>query len=172
MDSLLNFPPLIDWRLLFSRTTTSDRVLDAQSIFWVTKTKTRAKNKGTAMDGPSSVDEPLAFYHTPVILMDKLARLIYGTIEEKVTPNLVKYNSKKSVILCQALAAEIKRRVKQLNMRDYRIVTMLSIVPKQEQGVSYKMALHGDHLVDFFGNSKYETGFAFILGTVYMVYKH
>lgn len=118
------------------------------------------------------MDEPLAFYHTPVILMDKLARLIYSTIEEKLTaaPNLVKYNPKKAVILCQALAAEIKRRVKQLNMRDYRIVTMISIVPKQEQGVSYKMALHGDHLVDFFGNSKYETGFAFILGTVYMVY--
>lgn len=106
--------------------------------------------------------------------MDKISRLIYATIEEKVTgiPNLARYNPRKAVVLCQALAAEIRKRVKELGMRSYRVVAMLSIVPKQEQGVSYKMALHGDHLVDFFGNSKYETGFVFILGTVYMVYKH
>lgn len=126
--------------------------------------------------GEEQSQEPLIFFHTPVILMDKISRLIYSTIEEKVTSttsgNLMKYNPKKAVILCQALAAEIKRRVKRLEMRSYRIVTILSIVPKQEQGLSYKMALHGDHLVDFFGNSKFETGFMFILGTVYMVYKH
>lgn len=148
---------------------------DSQSIFWVTKSKVRQRNKGTTPEGQESRDEqPLQFFHTPVILMDKLARLIYSTIEEKVTGtrNLSKYNPKKAIILCQALAAEIKRRVKQLEMRSYRIVTMLSIVPKQEQGVSYKMALHGDHLVDFFGNNKYETNSCFILGTVYMVYKH
>lgn len=146
---------------------------DSQSIFWVAKAnKQRTKNAGTTMDMPS--EEPLKFYHTPVILMDKLSRLIHSTIEEKITGarNLAKYNPKKSVILCQALAAEIKRRVKQLEMRSYRVVTMISIVPKQEQGVSYKMALHGDHLVDFFGNNKYETDSCFILGTVYMVYKH
>lgn len=153
--------------------TSDEKVNEAQSIFWVTKSKGRFKNRGTTPDEPST-EEPLQFFHTPVILMDKLSRLIYSTIEEKVlgTRNLSKYNPKKAVILCQALAAEIKKRVKQFEMRSYRIVTMLSIVPKQEQGVSYKMALHGDHLVDFFGNNKFETNSCFILGTVYMVYKH
>lgn len=107
--------------------------------------------------------------------MDKLSKLIYSVVEEKIksAPNLVNYNHKKSAILCQILAAEVKKRVKMMEMKGYRIVTMLSIVPKQQQGVSYKMGLHGDHLVDFFGNSKYEAQHMFILGTVYMVhYKH
>ena len=119
-------------------------------------------------------EEPLKLFHSPVILMDKLSRLIYSTVQEKVTGtrNLSKYNPKKAVILCQALAGEIKKRIKLLEMRNYRVVAMVSVVPKQEQGISYKMALHGDHMVDFFANSKYETHTFFILGTVYMVFKH
>lgn len=155
--------------------TAADNFQESQSIFWVTKPKNRLKNKSTTVDS-ACPEEPFKFYHTPVILMDKLSRIIYATVEEKITStrNHTKYNPKKAVILCQALAAEIRTRVKNLNMKSYRIVTMLSIVPKheQQQGVSYKMALHGDHLVDFFGNNKFETNFVFILGTVYMIYKH
>lgn len=151
----------------------SDRSQDSQSIFLVTKPKCRTKNKETDEIGPLA-KEPLQFFHTPVILMDKLSRLIYSTIEERVvaTRNLAKYNPKRAVVLCGILAADIKRRVRQLEMRNYRIVTMVCIAPKHDQGVSYKMAVHGDHLVDFFGNNKYETNTGFILATVYLVYKH
>lgn len=163
--------PLIAQHLINSRA--AEQVQDS-ALFWVTRPKNqnRLKNKGQASG--TVKEEPLKLFHSPVILMDKLSRLIYSTVQEKVTGtrNLSKYNPKKAVILCQALAGEIKKRIKLLEMRNYRVVAMVSVVPKQEQGISYKMALHGDHLVDFFANSKYETHTFFILGTVYMVFKH
>lgn len=159
----------------YSRAAPTDKVPDTFSIFSLTKSKVRiGKNRDATAEDVSIEEPPLQFYNSPIILMDKLSRIIYSTIDEKVTGSrsLTRYSPKKFAILCQALATEIKRRVKQLEMRSYRIVTMLSIVPKQQQGVSYKMALHGDHLVDFFGNNKYQQETFFILGTVYMVYKH
>lgn len=106
--------------------------------------------------------------------MDKISKIIYDVIDVKIKsdPDLLKYNSRRSKLLAQVLANEVKKKLKtSMEMMQYRIVTLVSLFPKLQQGVDYKMSFHADYEVDHFGHTKYETSFLFVVGAAYMIYK-
>ncbi|GAB0091719.1 hypothetical protein DMENIID0001_065840 [Sergentomyia squamirostris] len=140
-------------------------------VFGLATQKTRRRDLTFSSD---SCDGKLRFYLTPKIVMDQIVTLMNGIFEnrvEDVQSEYRRYNPKKCKILCQLLAQEIKRSVKALNMRRYRIVTLVSIIPKAYQGVTCAMMFFQDPKMDIFSNHKYETPTFFILGTVYLIYK-
>lgn len=150
----------------------SDRNPESMSLMALTQRPKGKTIKGLLKE-LSKEDETLRFYYSPMILMDKVSRLIYECIDTKIKSDrgMTKYNSKKAKLVSQILANDVKNKMKSLQMNQYRFVSIVSIIPKFQQGVDYKMCYYGDHNMDLFGNTKYETNYMFIIGTVYLVYK-
>ncbi|XP_055707662.1 dynein light chain Tctex-type 5-like [Phlebotomus papatasi] len=133
----------------------------------------KSRRRDITFDSNDFCDGKLRFYRTPRIVMDQLKTLMNRIFESRTEPESEyrKYNPKKCKILCQLLAQDIKKAAKGLYMRRYRIVTIVSIIPKLQQGVTCAMMFFQDPKMDLFSSHKYETPTYFILGTVYMIYK-
>ncbi|XP_055689051.1 dynein light chain Tctex-type 5-like [Lutzomyia longipalpis] len=138
-------------------------------VFGIVAQKPRRKD----IDFGDLFDGKLRFYRNPMTITDQIGsimnKICEGRVEEE--SEYRRYNAKKCKILCQLLAQDIKRAVKGMGMRRYRIVTMVSIFPKYQQGITCAMLFFQDPSVDLFSNHKYETPTFFILSTVYLIYK-
>ncbi|XP_055380073.1 dynein light chain Tctex-type 5 [Condylostylus longicornis] len=105
--------------------------------------------------------------------MEYVHKIIGEIIEERLSWDRFNrvYDPWKSAQLAESLAVEIRDRVKTLNYRKYRIVCLLSVVEKKNQGLDYKMKFLVDEKMDNFTTYIHERATYNIVATVFLVYK-
>lgn len=133
-----------------------------------------------------------SFFHTN-FCMEQVHKLIETTIEERLTWDRFSrsYDSWRALQLTENLAAEIRDRVRKCNYKRlvgvhsywhthtihtlfycrYRIVCLLSLIEKQNQGATMSMRHLMDEKMDNFTSLVYERPTYFIIATVYLVHK-
>ncbi|KAH8348472.1 hypothetical protein KR084_007851, partial [Drosophila pseudotakahashii] len=112
------------------------------------------------------------FFHTN-FNMERAQKIIEDCIEERLLWDRFSrnYDSWRALQLVEGLAAEIRDRVKKLNHRRHRIVCLLSIVEKQNQGVHQRMCHLMDEKRDNFTQLVFERPTYFMIVVLYLVYK-
>ncbi|KAL9912634.1 dynein light chain Tctex-type protein 2B isoform 1-T1 [Glossina fuscipes fuscipes] len=112
------------------------------------------------------------FFHTN-FCMEQVHKLIETTIEERLTWDRFSrsYDSWRALQLTENLAAEIRDRVRKCNYKRYRIVCLLSLIEKQNQGATMSMRHSMDEKMDNFTSLIYERPTYFIIAIVYLVHK-
>ncbi|KMY91917.1 dynein light chain Tctex-type protein 2B isoform X1 [Drosophila simulans] len=112
------------------------------------------------------------FFHTN-FNMERAQKIIEDCIEERLLWDRFSrnYDSWRALQLAEGLAAEIRDRVKKLNHRRHRIVCLLSIVEKQNQGVYQRMCHLMDEKRDNFTQLVFERPTYFMIVVLYLVYK-
>ncbi|XP_044571476.1 dynein light chain Tctex-type protein 2B [Drosophila ananassae] len=112
------------------------------------------------------------FFHTN-FNMERAHKIIEDCIEERLLWDRFSrnYDSWRALQLVEGLAAEIRDRVKKLNHRRHRIVCLLSIVEKQNQGVYQRMCHLMDEKRDNFTQLVFERPTYFMIVVLYLVYK-
>ncbi|XP_039955824.1 uncharacterized protein LOC126757114 isoform X1 [Bactrocera neohumeralis] len=105
--------------------------------------------------------------------MEAVYKLIETAIEERLTWDRFgrSYDSWRSLQMAETLAADIRDRVKRLQHKRHRIVCLLSIVEKQNQGLSFRMRHLLDEKMDNFTNLVYERPSYYMVVTLFLVYK-
>lgn len=118
-------------------------------------------------------EDKLIFYISPQIQMYRLESIIEASIARKMSEDEDNrlYDPVRAKLMCQALSKDIRTKVKELDLRRYRIVCVVSIVEKRLQSIDYKMLFCVDSVIDYYGNVKFETAQYYIFTTVYLVYK-
>ncbi|XP_023162800.1 tctex1 domain-containing protein 2 [Drosophila hydei] len=112
------------------------------------------------------------FFHTN-FNMERAHKIIEDCIEERLLWDRFSRNfdSWRALQLVESLAAEIRDRVKKLNHRRHRIVCLLSIVEKQNQGIYQRMCHLMDEKRDNFTQLVYERPTYFMIAVLYLVYQ-
>ncbi|EDW08605.2 dynein light chain Tctex-type protein 2B [Drosophila mojavensis] len=112
------------------------------------------------------------FFHTN-FNMERAHKIIEDCIEERLLWDRFSRNfdSWRALQLVESLAAEIRDRVKKLNHRRHRIVCLLSIVEKQNQGIYQRMCHLMDEKRDNFTQLVYERPTYFMIVVLYLVYQ-
>ncbi|KAM7342804.1 dynein light chain Tctex-type protein 2B isoform 1-T1 [Cochliomyia hominivorax] len=105
--------------------------------------------------------------------MEQVQKVIEATIEERLTWDRFSrsYDSWRSLQLAENLASDIRDGVRRFNHKRHRIVCVLSVIEKQNQGITMRMRHLMDEKMDNFTNVVYERPTYFIVVTVYLVYK-
>ncbi|XP_055919858.1 uncharacterized protein LOC129951636 isoform X2 [Eupeodes corollae] len=105
--------------------------------------------------------------------MEKVYKLIEAIIEDRLLWDRLSrtYDSWRAVSLAENLASEIRNRIKELNYKRHRIVCILSLIEKQNQGISIKMNFLMDSSCDNFTKFIYERATYTIVVTVFLVHK-
>ncbi|XP_037828031.1 tctex1 domain-containing protein 4 isoform X2 [Lucilia sericata] len=105
--------------------------------------------------------------------MEQVQKLIEATIEERLTWDRFSrsYDSWRSLQLAENLASDIRDGVRRFNHKRHRIVCILSVIEKQNQGITMRMRHLMDEEMDNFTSVVYERPTYFIVVTVYLVYK-
>ncbi|XP_065368843.1 dynein light chain Tctex-type 4 [Calliphora vicina] len=105
--------------------------------------------------------------------MEQVHKLIEATIEERLTWDRFSrsYDSWRSLQLAENLASDIRDGVRRFNHKRHRIVCILSVIEKQNQGITMRMRHLMDEKMDNFTSVVYERPTYFIVVTVYLVYK-
>jgi len=73
-------------------------------------------------------------------------------------------------LMCKTLSQDIKQRVKELNFERYKIICLVSIGEKKDQGVRFGSRCVWDHERDSYAAASYENPNLYAVGTVYAVY--
>lgn len=73
-------------------------------------------------------------------------------------------------LMCKTLSNDIKQRVKELNFERYKIICLVSIGEKKEQGVKFGSRCVWDSERDSYAAASYENPHLYAVGTVYAVY--
>ncbi|XP_034106887.1 dynein light chain Tctex-type protein 2B isoform X1 [Drosophila nasuta] len=112
------------------------------------------------------------FFHTN-FNMERAHKIIEDCIEERLLWDRFSrsYDSWRAVQLVEGLSAEIRDRVKKLNHRRHRIVCLLSLVEKQNQGIYQRMCHLMDEKRDNFTQLVFERPTYFMIVVLYLVYK-
>ncbi|TMW42921.1 hypothetical protein DOY81_011999 [Sarcophaga bullata] len=157
------------------RTTSRMNALLSESMLG----KRKALMKLSTLDGGNDTEEEKEnpkrdweFFHTN-FNMERVEKLIESTIEERLTWDRFSrsYDSWRSLQLAENLASDIRDRVRRLNHKRHRIVCILSVIEKQNQGISMSMRHLMDEKMDNFTRVIYERPTYFIVVVVYLVYK-
>lgn len=93
-------------------------------------------------------------------------------IEKVLATNLEgkKYDPIECSILSKALADDIKARVKELQFERYKVLSLVTIGQRSDQGVSVGSRFLWDHDRDSFAASSWYNKHLYAVGTVYAVY--
>ncbi|XP_030560385.1 tctex1 domain-containing protein 2 [Drosophila novamexicana] len=112
------------------------------------------------------------FFHTN-FNMERAHKIIEDCIEERLLWDRFSrnYDSWRALQLAESLAAEIRDRVKKLNHRRHRIVCLLSIAEKQNQGIYQRMCHLMDEKRDNFTQLVFERPTYFMIVVLYLVYQ-
>ena len=73
-------------------------------------------------------------------------------------------------IICLHLSEEIKRRVKNLGLRRYKFVVMVTIGENKQQGFNMATKFFWDEQLDGFVSESHEIDGSFIVAVVYGIY--
>ncbi|XP_037927199.1 uncharacterized protein LOC119661787 isoform X2 [Hermetia illucens] len=105
--------------------------------------------------------------------MDHIYKIAERVIEERLQWDRFNrmYDPWRSVKFAESLATDIKDRVKRLKHNSYRVICIVSIVEKQQQGIDYKLQFLLDARCDNFSNFTYERATYYIVATVFMIHK-
>ncbi|XP_067632167.1 dynein light chain Tctex-type protein 2B isoform X2 [Eurosta solidaginis] len=105
--------------------------------------------------------------------MEAVYKLIAKAIEERLTWDRFgrSYDSWRSLQMAATLAADIRDRVKRLQHKRHRIVCFLSIIERNNQGLSFRMRHLMDEKMDNFTNLVYERPSYYMVVTLFLVYK-
>ncbi|XP_017838877.1 tctex1 domain-containing protein 2 isoform X2 [Drosophila busckii] len=112
------------------------------------------------------------FFHTN-FNMERAHKIIEDCIEERLLWDRFSrnYDSWRALQLVESLAAEIRDRIKKLNHRRHRIVCLLSLVEKQNQGIYQRMVHLMDEKRDNFTQLVFERPTYFMIVVLYLVYQ-
>lgn len=131
------------------------------------------KDTVNGFPGYEEDDDKLKFYTSPEIKIYQLESIIGSSIDRKMAEDEDNrlYDPVRAKLMCQALAKDIRNKVKELNFNRYRIVCVVSIIQKRLQSIDYKMVFCIDGRMDYFGSWKFESAEYYIVATAYLVYK-
>ncbi|XP_037954417.1 dynein light chain Tctex-type protein 2B-like [Teleopsis dalmanni] len=157
------------------RTTNRINALLTESMFGRRKALLKASQNEGENDGDIENEKPKnnwEFFRNN-FSMERAYKLIETTIEERMTWDRLSrsYDSWRSLQLIESLAADIRNKIKKLNYRRYRIICVVSLVEKQNQGVNMRMRYLMDEKLDNYTNYVYERPTYFIVVTLFLVYK-
>ncbi|XP_055858694.1 uncharacterized protein LOC129921073 [Episyrphus balteatus] len=134
----------------------------------------KAKDESTDNDGAEDVHPRMDIkFLQNNFSMEKVYKLIESIIEERLLWDRLSrtYDSWRAVSLAENLASEIRDRIKELRYKRHRIVCILSLIEKQNQGISIKMNFLMDSNCDNFTKFIYERATYTIVVTVFLVHK-
>ncbi|CAG2254875.1 dynein light chain Tctex-type 5-B-like [Mytilus galloprovincialis] len=81
-----------------------------------------------------------------------------------------KYDPIECSILSKSLAEELKLKVKELNFKRYKIISLVTIGQQNDQGVRIGSRYLWDHERDSFACSSFHNKYVYAVGTVYALY--
>ncbi|XP_068147130.1 dynein light chain Tctex-type protein 2B isoform X1 [Drosophila tropicalis] len=160
------------------RTTNRMNALLSESMLSRRRALQSAEGEGGAGGGGEGADckekpkNDWKFFHTN-FNMERAHKIIEDCIEERLLWDRFSrnYDSWRALQLVESLAAEIRDRVKKLNHRRHRIVCLLSIVEKQNQGIYQRMCHLMDEKRDNFTQMVFERPTYFMIVVLYLVHK-
>ncbi|XP_061395785.1 dynein light chain Tctex-type 4 [Musca vetustissima] len=169
------------WSNMKSRITASVRTTNRMNALLSESMLGRRKalTKMATVDGDNETEEANAkpprdweFFRTN-FSMEEVYKLIESSIEERLTWDRFSrsYDSWRSLQLAESLASDIRDRVRAFNHKRHRIVCILSVIEKQNQGIHMSMRHLMDEKMDNFTKLVYERPSYFIVVVVYLVYK-
>ncbi|KAL5288947.1 hypothetical protein ACFFRR_009264 [Megaselia abdita] len=141
------------------------------------KRKTFSKNKSMDTLEESIEDEDdskvKVEYFKTNFSMEQVYKIIEQSIEERLIWDRFNrmYDSYRSLQLIKELSADIRDRVKMLRNHRHRIICIMNIIEKQNQGVCFRMMHLIDSRFDNFANFVYERASYHIVVTVFLVKK-
>ncbi|KAL1396428.1 hypothetical protein pipiens_010513, partial [Culex pipiens pipiens] len=101
-------------------------------------------------------EETEELYEPPLFNVEKIQRIMERVVEKQFEVKDEEegakyiYDPALNLKMCQTIAKQIKDRVKAMNYKRHRIISLVSIVEKQHQGVYYKMKYILDPKMDNF----------------------
>uniref|UniRef100_A0A8W7P5D7 non-specific serine/threonine protein kinase n=1 Tax=Anopheles coluzzii TaxID=1518534 RepID=A0A8W7P5D7_ANOCL len=137
-----------------STTTTSKAPLartpsKAGSLFSETLTAALGKRKSKFKDITDELNQHInaeereELYQRPLFNADKIRRMMERIVEKQFDVDEEEmryvYNPAKNLKMCQNISKQIKDRMKAMNFKRHRIISIATIVEKQQQGIHYKM---------------------------------
>ncbi|XP_049293827.1 uncharacterized protein LOC125769255 [Anopheles funestus] len=169
-----------------STTTTSKAPLartpsKAGSLFSETLTAALGKRKSKFKDITEELNQHInneereELYQRPLFNADKIRRMMERIVEKQFDVDEEEmryvYNPAKNLKMCQNISKQIKDRLKTMNFKRHRIISIATIVEKQQQGIHYKMKYILDPKLDDYVRLYHETPHFYIIATVLLVHK-
>ncbi|XP_058828854.1 uncharacterized protein LOC131688554 [Topomyia yanbarensis] len=118
------------------------------------------------------IEEP---YQKPLFNTDKIRRMMERVIVRQFDVDEEEqryiYDPSKNLKMCQNISKQIKDRVKHMNYKRHRIISLATIVEKHQQGVYYKMKYILDPKMDNYIRYYHETPHFYVIATVILVHK-
>ncbi|EDW31463.1 GL11151 [Drosophila persimilis] len=157
------------------RTTNRMNALLSESMLSRRRAQNPEGDGGAGFEGGERNEKPKndwKFFHTN-FNMERAHKIIEDCIEERLLWDRFSrnYDSWRALQLVESLAAEIRDRVKKLNHSRHRIICLLSIVEKQNQGIYQRMCHLMDEKRDNFTQLVFERPTYFMIVVLYLVYK-
>ncbi|XP_065092914.1 uncharacterized protein LOC135713677 [Ochlerotatus camptorhynchus] len=139
------------------------------------KRKNRFKEITEELNHRINKEEKEEPYQRPLFNTEKIRRIMERVIEKQFDVDEEEmryiYDPTKNLQMCQNISKQIKDRVKNMNYRRHRIISLATIVEKQQQGVHYKMKYILDPKMDDYIRHYHETPHFYIIATVILVHK-
>ncbi|XP_055534784.1 uncharacterized protein LOC129724151 [Wyeomyia smithii] len=114
-------------------------------------------------------------YQKPLFNTDKIRRMMQRIIERQFEVDEEEqryiYDPSKNLKMCQNISKQIKDRVKHMNYKRHRIISLATVVEKQQQGIYYKMKYILDPKMDNYIRYYHETPHFYVVATVILVHK-
>uniref|UniRef100_A0A182R153 non-specific serine/threonine protein kinase n=1 Tax=Anopheles farauti TaxID=69004 RepID=A0A182R153_9DIPT len=164
-----------------STTTTSKAPLvrtpsKAGTLFSETLTAALGKRKSKFKDITDELNQHInneekeELYQRPLFNADKIRRMMERIVEKQFDVDEEEmryvYNPAKNLKMCQNISKQIKDRLKAMNFKRHRIISIATIVEKQQQGIHYKMKYILDPKLDDYVRLYHETPHFYIIATV------
>ncbi|XP_075167386.1 dynein light chain Tctex-type 5 isoform X2 [Haematobia irritans] len=157
------------------RTTNRMNALLSESMLGKRKALTKMTTVEGETEGETENEKPARDWEffSRNFSMEQVHKLIESIIEERLTWDRFSrsYDSWRSLQLTESLASEIRDRVRGFNHKRHRIICILSLIEKQNQGIHMRMSHLMDEKLDNFTSVVYERPSYFIVVVVYLVYK-
>uniref|UniRef100_A0AAG5DBT4 Uncharacterized protein n=1 Tax=Anopheles atroparvus TaxID=41427 RepID=A0AAG5DBT4_ANOAO len=141
------------------------------------KRKSKFKDINDELNQHINSEEREELYQRPLFNADKIRRMMERIVEKQFDVDEEEmryvYNPAKNLKMCQNISKQIKDRLKAMNFKRYvhRIISIATIVEKQQQGIHYKMKYILDPILDDYVRLYHETPHFYIIATVVLVHK-
>ncbi|XP_055627373.1 uncharacterized protein LOC129769272 [Toxorhynchites rutilus septentrionalis] len=139
------------------------------------KRKSRFKELTEELNQRINKDEQEEPYQRPLFNIEKIKRIMERIIEKQFAVDEEEmryiYDPSQNLKMCQNISKQIKDKIKNMNYKRHRIVSLATIVEKQQQGVNYKMRYLLDPNMDNYIRHYHETPYFYLIATVILVHK-
>lgn len=110
----------------------------------------------------------------PMFKVDSIYTLVAQTIDDILSSSIEnrRYHPTKSVKLCEEISATVRDRVKELDHKKYRILSLCSIIQNCTQSVAYQMKFYIDNRTDNFVSYTFQNANIQLVALVFLVIKN